>query len=306
MKEAPMKIKDLYQNKPVISLEVFPPKPGMPLEGVLAAVDALSCLRPDFISVTYGAAGGSKAYTVQIADTIKNKYGIEALAHLTCINSTREEVAAILARLKEAKVENILALRGDRPADDSLSGHCPSDFVYAADLVTLIKASGDFCIGGACYPEGHTEAGSLLADLGNLKRKVMAGVDFLITQLFLDNSLFYAFQEKLALMEIKVPVSAGIMPVVNKKQIERITSLCGASIPPKFRRILDKYENNPEALKEAGIAYATEQIIDLLSSGVDGIHLYTMNRPEVARKIFGQITSIRQHLKGEAGGKAGA
>ncbi|NLY90746.1 MAG: methylenetetrahydrofolate reductase [NAD(P)H] [Firmicutes bacterium] len=295
-----MKIIDLYKNKPVISLEIFPPKPGTALDGVFATIDALSVLRPDFISVTYGAAGGSKAYTVQIADTIKNKYGIEALAHLTCINSTREEVAAILARLKKAKVENILALRGDRPAGGSPEDQANSDFVYASDLVAQIKATGAFCIGGACYPEGHTEAESLLADLGNLKRKVMAGVDFLITQLFLENSLFYAFREKLELMEIKVPVSAGIMPVINKKQIERITSLCGASIPPKFRRILDKYENNPEALKEAGIAYATEQIIDLLSSGVDGIHLYTMNRPEVAKKIFSQITEIRNYLKEKA------
>lgn len=295
-----MKIKDLYKNKPVISLEIFPPKPGRALDGVFATIDALSVLRPDFISVTYGAAGGSKAYTVQIADTIKNKYGIEALAHLTCINSTRKEVAAILSQLQKAKIENILALRGDRPADGSPGSQTNWDFVHASDLVAEIKATGGFCIGGACYPEGHTEAANLLADLGNLKRKVMAGVDFLITQLFLENSLFYAFREKLELIGIKVPVSAGIMPVVNKKQIEKITSLCGASIPPKFRRILDKYENNPEALKEAGIAYATEQIIDLLANGVDGIHLYTMNRPEVAKKIFSQITEIRNYLKEKA------
>ena len=164
-------------------------------------------------------------------------------------------------------------------------------------MIAYIKATGGFCIGAACYPEVHTEAENALTDLLNLRRKVKAGVDFLITQLFLDNNLFYAFREKLALMEVKTPVSAGIMPVINKKQIERITSLCGASIPPKFRRILDKYEDNPEALKEAGIAYATEQIIDLLSSGVDGIHLYTMNRPEVAKKIFSQIAGIRKHLK---------
>ncbi len=295
-----MKIKDLYKNKPVISLEIFPPKPGTALDGVFATIDALSVLKPDFISVTYGAAGGSKAHTVQIADTIKNKYEIEALAHLTCINSTREEVAAILSQLKKAGVENILALRGDRPAADSPASQTSYDFVYASDLVAEIKATGEFCIGAACYPEIHTEATNALVDLANLKRKVMAGVDFLITQLFLENSLFYAFREKLELMEIKVPVSAGIMPVINRKQIERITSLCGAGIPPKFRRILDKYENNPEALKEAGIAYATEQIIDLLSSGVDGIHLYTMNRPEVARKIFGQIAEIRKYLKEKA------
>lgn len=294
-----MRIKEHYKNKPVISLEIFPPKPGSPLDGVFATIDALSVLRPDYISVTYGAAGGSRSYTVEIADTIKNKYGIEALAHLTCINSSREEVAAILERLQKANVENVLALRGDRPEDQSMAS--PStDFAYAADLIAYIKTTADFCIGAACYPEVHTEAENALADLRNLKKKVDTGVDFLITQLFLDNSLFYAFRDKLEKMRIEVPVSAGIMPVLNKKQIERITSLCGASIPPKFRRILDKYENNPEALREAGIAYATEQIIDLLSSEVDGIHLYTMNRPEVAKQIFGQISVIRKHLKAEA------
>jgi len=292
-----MRIKDLYQQKPVISLEVFPPKPEALLDGVLDTIEALSDLRPDFISVTYGAAGGSKAHTVQIADTIKNKYGIEALAHLTCINSSKEEVDGILEELENSNIENIMALRGDRPADESLLSSVKDDFEYASDLIVHLKTTGNFCIGAACYPEVHPEAENALADLGNLKRKVNAGVDFLITQLFLDNSYFYAFREKLALMELKVPVSAGIMPVINKKQIERITSLCGASIPPKFRRILDKYENDPEALKEAGIAYATEQIIDLLSNDVDGIHLYTMNKPEVARGIIGQIGRIREFLR---------
>ena len=295
-----MKIRDLFNNKPVISLEIFPPKPGTPLDGVLNTIEALSDLKPDFISVTYGAAGGSKSHTVQIADTIKNKYGIEALAHLTCINSTKEEVEKILHELQKANVENILALRGDRTKDEKLIPSTNCDFAYASDLILHLKAAGDFCIGAACYPEVHTEAENALVDLRSLKRKVKAGVDFLITQLFLDNNFFYDFREKLDLMELKVPVSAGIMPVINKKQIERITSLCGASIPPKFRRILDKYENNPEALKEAGIAYATEQIIDLLSCDVDGIHLYTMNKPEVARGIIGQISRIRKYLKEEA------
>ena len=292
-----MRIKDLYQQKPVISLEVFPPKPEALLDGVLDTIEALSDLRPDFISVTYGAAGGSKAHTVQIADTIKNKYGIEALAHLTCINSSKEEVDGILEELENSNIENIMALRGDRPADESLLSSVKDDFEYASDLIVHLKTTGNFCIGAACYPEVHPEAENALADLENLKRKVNAGVDFLITQLFLDNRFFYAFREKLALMELNVPISAGIMPVINKKQIERITSLCGASIPPKFRRILDKYENDPEALKEAGIAYATEQIIDLLSNDVDGIHLYTMNKPEVARGIIGQIGRIREFLR---------
>jgi len=292
-----MKIKDLYAQKTVISLEIFPPKPEAHIDTVLDTIDALSDLKPDFISVTYGATGGSKSYTVQIADLIKNKYGIEALAHLTCINSTRQEVEEILDKLKKANIENILALRGDRPQQESPVSMPKWDYHYAADLVAHIKSVGDFCIGGACYPEVHIEAKSCVDDLHNLKRKVNKGVDFLITQLFLDNNYFYDFKEKLDLMELNVPVSAGIMPVINKKMIERITGICGASIPPKFRRILDKYENSPEALKEAGIAYATEQIIDLLSYGVDGIHLYTMNKPEVARKIFGQIRNIRNHCE---------
>ena len=292
-----MKIRDLFINKPVISLEIFPPKPETPIDTIFDTIDALSDLKPDFISVTYGAAGGSKHYTVQIADIIKNKYGIEALAHLTCINSTKKEVEDILQQLKKSNIENVLALRGDRPQDESYIAPEDNEYKYASDLIAHIKSLGDFCIGAACYPEVHIEAESCIADLRSLKRKVELGADFLITQLFLDNNFYFDFIEKIAIMDISIPVSVGIMPVINKKQIERITSLCGASIPTKFRRILDRYENNPEALKEAGIAYATEQIIDLLSSGVDGIHLYTMNKPEVARKIIKQISSIRSHFE---------
>lgn len=294
-----MKIKELYKNNPVISLEIFPPKPETPIDTILKTIDELSDLRPDFISVTYGAAGGSKSHTVQIADIIKNKYGIEALAHLTCINSARNEVEDTLQKLQSANIENVLALRGDRPQEDSCIVPEDAEYKYARDLITQVKSFGGFSIGAACYPEVHIEAENMIADLRNLKTKVKSGADFLITQLFLDNSFFYDFREKLELIEVDLPVSAGIMPVINKKQIERITGLCGASIPAKFKRILDKYEDNPEALKEAGIAYATEQIIDLLSSGVDGIHLYTMNKPEVARKIIGQISSIRSHFNGK-------
>ncbi|MGE5631095.1 MAG: methylenetetrahydrofolate reductase [NAD(P)H] [Caulobacteraceae bacterium] len=287
-----MKIKELYKNKPVVSLEIFPPKPEASIDTVLNTIDALSDLKPDFISVTYGAGGSSKSHTVNIADIIKNKYKIEALAHLTCIGSTRNDIESILEQLKKSNIENILALRGDFPNGQSLN---PSDMQYrfARDLINHIKETDSFCIGAACYPEGHIECRDSIADLKNLKQKVDCGADFLITQLFFDNNLFYSFMEKLQLVGISLPVSAGIMPVINKKQIERITSLCGATLPVKFRRMLDRYENNPEALKEAGIAYATEQIVDLLSSGVDGIHLYTMNRPEVARKIISHISSIR-------------
>lgn len=293
-----MKIKSLFSKKPVISLEIFPPKPEASIDTVLNTIDELSDLKPGFISVTYGAGGSSKAHTVRIADIIKNKYNIEALAHLTCIGSSKADVESVLQQLRNSNIENILALRGDMPQDGSSAPSSSSSYSYAKDLINHVKESGSFCIGAACYPEGHIECSDSVADLKNLKQKVDCGADFLITQLFFDNNLFYSFMEKLDLLGITLPVSAGIMPVINKKQIERITSLCGATLPPKFRRILDKYGDNPEALKEAGIAYATEQIIDLLSSGVDGIHLYTMNRPEVARKIVSHISSIRSFFDG--------
>ncbi len=301
-----MKIKKLFNKSPVISLEIFPPKPESPIDTVLDTIEALSDLKPDFISVTYGAGGSSKSHTLKIADIIKNKYNIEALAHLTCINSTKNDVAGILKELKDSSIENILALRGDIPQNEDFDVSANRDFKYAKDLVNYIKESGDFCIGGACYPEGHIECSDNISDLHHLEDKVDTGVDFLITQLFFDNNLFYDFKEKLDILGVNIPVSAGIMPVINKKQIERITNLCGASIPLKFGRILDKYEHNPEALKEAGIAYATEQIIDLLSAGVDGIHLYTMNRPEVARKILGQIWNIRKHFNWQESSSAKA
>ncbi|NLP45771.1 MAG: methylenetetrahydrofolate reductase [NAD(P)H] [Epulopiscium sp.] len=291
-----MKIKDLFKTGPVISLEIFPPKPDMPIDTIFSTIHELADLHPGFISVTYGAGGSKKGHTVQIADAIQNKYGIETLAHLTCINSTKEEINDVLQRLQSVNVENILALRGDKPQDENLTNIKENQYKYAKNLIMHIQEFGGFSIGAACYPEYHIEAKDPISDLKNLKEKVNSGVDFLITQLFLDNKFFYDFKEKLELMNISVPISAGIMPVINKKQIERITKLCGASIPVKFKRILDKYEDNPSALKEAGIAYATEQIIDLLSSGVDGIHLYTMNRAEVARKIIEPISAIRKHL----------
>lgn len=288
-----MKIKELFRNKPVISLEIFPPKPETPIDTVLDTIDALSDLKPAFISVTYGAGGSSKSHTVKIADIIKNKYNIEALAHLTCTGSTRDDIDSVLEQLRKSNIENVMALRGDFPNGVNPSSLDHVQYKYAKDLISHIKESGGFCIGSACYPEGHIECPDKVEDLKHLKLKADSGADFLITQLFFDNNLFYSFIEKLEILGVNLPVSAGIMPVINKKQIERITNLCGASLPVKFRRILDKYGDNPAALKEAGIAYATEQIIDLLSSGADGIHLYTMNRPEVARKIISHISGIR-------------
>ncbi len=292
-----MHIKDLFDRKPVISLEIFPPKPQAAFDTVLATIESVKDLKPDFISVTYGAGGSSRSHTVEIADIIKNDYNIETLAHLTCIGSSRNEIVDILEKLKSKNIENILALRGDIPQDENGNFSNTFDYVYAKDLITHIRSIGGFCLGAACYPEGHIDCESSHLDLQYLKQKVDCGADFLITQLFFDNQLFYDFLEQLRALGIDCPVSAGIMPVINKKQIEHITKLCGASIPAKFRRILEKYEFKPDALKEAGIAYAAEQIADLLSYGVDGIHLYTMNRPMVAKKILTDIKNVRRSFK---------
>lgn len=292
-----MLIKNIFAlKKPIISLEIFPPKKDSPIETIYTALDGLVDLKPDFISVTYGAGGSTTNRTVEIASLVKNKYGIEALAHLTCITSTKQEIDNILINLKEKGIENILPLRGDLPADPDFVFPDPLHFRYAKDLVSHIRTKSPFCLGGACYPEGHPETAISGMDMDYLKEKAEAGLDFLITQLFFDNEVFYKFMNNLSQTGIRLPVSAGIMPVLNRKQIERMLSFTRASLPKKFTRIMEKYEHNPEALKEAGIVYATEQIIDLLSWGIDGVHLYTMNRPEVARKIVGNISAIRNHM----------
>lgn len=291
-----MMIKELYnKGKTVVSLEIFPPKKGQgTLESIIGKLDAFSKLGPDYISVTYGAGGTTTGNTCDIATGVKRDFEIEALAHMTCLTSTREDIAGVLDRLKEGKVKNILALRGDYPEGYGTASSSPLHFRYASDLIGFIKShyGDDFCIGAACYPEGHIEARSLEADIDNLKRKVDMGADFLISQLFYDNEQFYRFQEKVAKAGITVPISAGIMPVINAKQIYNIVTLCGASLPRKFIRIMDKYDDNPSALMEAGIMYAIDQIIDLVTSDVDGIHLYTMNRPDVPKKICENISHI--------------
>jgi len=290
-----MLIKDLFTSKkPVISFEIFPPQKDSSIESIYKTIDALAPLRPDYISVTYGAGGSSASRnkTVEIASIIKNKYDIEALAHLTCISSTKDEVDYILKQLKESNIENVLALRGDFPQDPDFKFPEPLQFNHAVDLVKHIKQDNYFCVGGTCYPEGHIEASDIKSDLFNLKNKVDNGTDFLITQLFFDNNYFYNFKEKTDLMGIATPIEVGVMPVINSRQVKRIASLCGANIPEKFSKIIEKYIDKPEALKDAGIAYATEQIVDLLSSGVSGIHIYTMNNPEVAKKIVYNISSI--------------
>lgn len=285
-----MKISDREENgKPIFSFEIFPPKKTSPIETIYRTLDELQGLSPDFISVTYGAGGGKNTHsTCKIAKDIREIYGIESVAHLTCINNTKEDILKILDEFKANGISNILALRGDVNPDYPIA----NDFKYASDLVKFIKENGDFCIMGACYPETHLEAPDAVTDIINLKKKIDAGVSHLISQLFFDNESFYLFREKLAIAGINVPVEAGIMPVTNRKQIERMVSLCGASLPRKFSRIMQRYENNPEALRDAGIAYAVDQIVDLLSSGVDGIHLYTMNNPYVAKKITESIAGL--------------
>lgn len=284
-----MKISELFKKKTVLSYEVFPPKPTAPVQTIYDTLNELKKLSPDFISVTYGAGGGkNNNETFKIASAVKD-CGIECAAHLPCIGLTKEEVSHKLYELKNLGIENILALRGDIPNDNYIEG----DFKYASDLISYIKSQGDFNIIAACYPEGHIEAKNIIEDIKNLKIKVEAGADHLISQLFFDNDYFYSFKERCQLAGINVPIEAGIMPVVNKKQIERMTSLCGVAVPKKFAAMMERYENNPIAMRDAGIAYAIDQIVDLITQGVDGIHIYTMNNPYIARKIYEAIHSLK-------------
>ncbi|MBO6301696.1 MAG: methylenetetrahydrofolate reductase [NAD(P)H] [Ruminiclostridium sp.] len=288
-----MKISEMFKTgKPVLSFEVFPPKKTSGVESITAAVDELAELKPAYISVTYGAGGNTaNTFTRDIAAHIKNDCGIEAMAHITCVNNSKEEVLTVMDSFTEAGIENILALRGD------INPNVPpkTDFSHASDMITFIRSHSKYDnigISGACYPEGHTEAESLTEDIINLREKVNAGAEELISQLFFDNAFFYDFREKAKIAGINIPISAGIMPVTSKSQIERMVTMCGASLPQKFVRMVTKYESRPDALIDAGIAYAADQIADLLSSGVDGIHLYTMNNPYVARKIVDMIGKL--------------
>lgn len=276
------------KGRTVFSFEVFPPKKTSSIDTIYSTLNELRDLNPDFISVTYGA-GGSQAgdITAEIASHI-NSLGITSAAHLTCINNSKEDILRILDRFKALGIENILALRGDINPDITPK----EDFRHASDLIKFIKENGDFHISGACYPEGHIETPSIIEDIRCLKIKVDAGAEHLVSQLFFDNGVFYDFLEKARIAGINVPVEAGVMPVTNTKQIQRMVSMCGASLPAKFSKVMQKYENNPEALRDAGIAYAVDQIVDLVSNGVDGIHLYTMNNPYVAKRISGSISSL--------------
>lgn len=285
-----MKIIDIIKSgKPSLSFEVFPPKTSDSFESVKKASEEIATLSPSFMSVTYGAGGGTSEYTLKIAQNLQSM-GVTALAHLTCVNSTKEEVSERLKSLKESGIENVLALRGDITPENQ--NREKWDYHYASELVVEIKKDYDFCIGGACYPEGHPECDTQSLDIQNLKRKVEAGCDFLTTQMFFDNNILYNFIYKLRENGISVPIVAGIMPVTNGKQIKRTCALSGSVLPPRFKAIVDKYGDNPEAMKQAGIAYATEQIIDLYANGINVVHVYSMNKFDVAKKIRDNISEI--------------
>lgn len=285
-----MKIPEIFEKKkPVFSFEIFPPKRETGLEKIYDTVGKLSVCNPDFISVTYGAAGSLvNNYTCDIASRIKHDYGIEPLAHLTCVNSTMEDVKEMIRRFAAADIENVLALRGDIVPDAAIQ----KEFFHANELAIEVQRNSGLQILGACYPEGHAESKNLTEDIHNLKYKIGAGAKVLITQLFFDNQKFYEFLAQARNLGINVPISAGIMPIVSKKQIERTVSLSGASLPHEFTKMISLYENNPDELYNHGIQYAVDQIRDLLQHGVDGIHLYTMNNPEVSLAVYEKIKDL--------------
>ncbi|MBO5235793.1 MAG: methylenetetrahydrofolate reductase [NAD(P)H] [Spirochaetaceae bacterium] len=285
-----MKISEVIKSgKLCLSFEVFPPKTDSLYNSVEQAVKEIASLEPDFMSVTYGAGGGTSEYTVSIASGIQKNYKVPALAHITCVSSTKQAVQEQLKKIKTAGIENILALRGDIP--EGMNNSC-AEFQHANQLVAEIKATGDFCVGGACYPEGHPESANSTEDIINLKKKVDAGCEFLTTQMFFDNNILYNFLYKIREKGITVPIIPGIMPVTNGKQIARICKLSGTYLPARFKAIVDRFGDNPRAMTQAGIAYATDQIIDLFANGITAVHVYSMNKPEVARQIQKNLWDI--------------
>lgn len=286
-----MKISDILVEKtPHLSFEVFPPKTDAAYEGVLKATEAIAELKPSYMSVTYGAGGGTSKNTVKIASHIKDKYNVPSLAHLTCVSSTKEEVHQVIDQLKAAGIENILALRGDIPQESEFP--LPNHYQYAYELIEDIKSQGDFCIGAACYPEGHVESEHKKDDIAHLKQKVDCGVDFLTTQMFFDNNIFFNFMYRIREAGIAVPVIPGIMPITKRVQVKNAVKLSGCNVPERFKNIVDRFGETEAAMKQAGIAYATDQIIDLLANGVKHIHVYSMNKPEVAAGIQANLSDI--------------
>lgn len=280
--------KILEQKKTLLSFEVFPPKQQANFENTVNAAKELCNLNPDFISVTYGAGGTTRENTVEIASKILS-FGTPALAHLTCVGNTIDEAKNIISQMKKNKIENVLALRGDIPQE--ISNPLSKELEHANVLAKILKDE-DFCVGGACYPEGHPESHNRQEDIDNLKYKIDAGVDFLTTQMFFDNNMLYSYLYQIQSKGIHVPVFAGIMPITNSNQVSKMVKLSSAYIPAKLLSICDRFSENPEAMRQAGIAYATDQIIDLISNGVRGIHIYTMNKPSVAQEIYKNVDKI--------------
>ncbi|MFV0394632.1 MAG: methylenetetrahydrofolate reductase [NAD(P)H] [Coprobacillaceae bacterium] len=293
-----MKIHTLLKRRPTLSFEIFPPKKqNNDISSIYDTIDALSKLKPDFISVTYGAGGSTTKNTVAIASKIKNDYGIEAVAHLSCIDSTKEQIYSLLTELKDNNIENILSLRGDYPLDYDKNA-APADFKYASELNQFIEKEfpNTFCLSGACSPEVHQEAESLEQDLVALKEKVDAGAKYLITQIFYDNNYYYRLVREARKHGITVPIIAGIMPATNAKQLLRISKLSDCSIPYKLSAMIERFSHNPKAMQEVGLNYATYQIMDLIAHSADGIHLYTMNKPEIAMEIMKRMEHIKEEF----------
>ncbi len=289
-----MRITDILNSEKLsLSFEVFPPKTETAFESVKVATEEIAKLQPSFMSVTYGAGGGTSKYTLDIAKNIKNMYGVPTLAHLTCVSSTKEMVLRKISEIQEAGIKNIMALRGDIPDELKDADRSEWDYNYAVDLIYELKSiESDFCIGGACYPEIHPESCNQKDDIKRLKEKVDAGCDFLTTQMFFDNNLLYNFLYKIREQGITVPVIAGIMPITNANQVERAIKLSGSFMPQRFKTLVDRFGQYPDAMMQAGIAYATDQIIDLYANGITHIHVYSMNKPEVAEKIMNNLSSI--------------
>ena len=289
-----MKITDIINSDELsLSFEVFPPKTETAFESVKIATEEIAKLSPSFMSVTYGAGGGTSKYTLDIAKNIKDLYGVPTLAHLTCVSSTKQTVKEKISEIRAAGIKNVMALRGDIPEALINDDRSKWDYNYAIDLIYELKnANPDFCIGGACYPEIHPESHNQSDDIKRLKEKVDAGCDFLTTQMFFDNNLLYNFLYKIREAGITVPVIPGIMPITNGKQVERAVKLSGSFVPQRFKSLVDKFGDNPLAMKQAGIAYATDQIIDLYANGIKNVHVYSMNKPDVAKLIQGNLSEI--------------
>ena len=286
-----MKITSIFEKEEItVSFEVFPPKTTTNYEAVEKAALGVAALKPSYMSVTYGAGGSTRGYTIKIAEKIQKEQQVTTIAHLTCVGATKADIHAALGQMKEAGIENILALRGDRPKD--FEGDPYVDYHHASELVETIREYGDFCVGGACYPEGHPDAATKKEDILNLKKKVDAGCEFLTTQMFFDNNILYNFLYRAREKGVTVPVIPGIMPVTNANQVKRILSMSGTNLPERFKAIVDRFGDNPKAMQQAGIAYATDQIIDLFANGINHVHVYSMNKPQIAEAIQKNLSEI--------------